>query len=265
MHALLVHFYHLALHMVDFVMRPVWRPFVACLGIAVAARATGAVRTAQGVALAAGGAILVGWLLQDIAWLATWPPPPIARLPGLALIVLADATLRARSKGRGWGLLLASSALAAWWLRGAPLSGAGIVNCMPVFLGLAFAFPLARRLARGDAGWGSVAAALALAAALHLTGASPHWARAALMTALAALALIGLPQAWGVLAGMITVASAAALVASDRGRLVPVDVACVVPLLAWPVTEKVRKVFFFKKKKQKTLGALSRTRRKRTQ
>ena len=270
MHALLAHIYHLALLPVHFVMRPVWRPLAACIGIAVLARAAGALRTAQGAALVAGGAILAGWLLQDIAWLGTWPPPPIARLPGLALIVVIDSALRVGAKGRGakggaWVKLIIASALAAWWLRGAPLAGTGIVNCMPVFMGLAFAFPLARRLALGDVGWGSAAAALVLAAALHVTGASPHWSRAALVPAVAALALIGVRQAGGVLAGMITVAAAAALVASDRGRLVPVDVACLIPVVAWPLTKKIRLVFFSEEKKQKTFDALSRTRRKRTQ
>jgi len=253
MHALLVHFYHLALLPVHFVMRPIWRPLAAALVITVLARMAGAMLSPRGAAMAAGGAILAGWLLQDIAWLGIWPPPPIARLPGLAVIVVIDSALRAGAKGRGWPLLLLSSALAAWWLRGAPLSGAGIVNCMPVLVGLAFAFPLARRLARGDAGWGSAAAALVLAAALQMTGASPHWARAALVPGLVALALIGIQAAGVVLPGMITVAGAAALVASDRGRLVPVDIACVIPLVAWPLAGWVGDRASTRKKRKKGL------------
>ncbi len=45
----------------------------------------------------------------------------------------------------------------------------------------------------------------------------------------------------GALAGAITVAAATALVASDRGRLVPVDVACVIPLLAWVLVPRFKR------------------------
>jgi hypothetical protein len=234
MHALLAHAYHLALLPIHVVMLPVWRPLVVCLFVALA------IRLAGFGAMAAGFAVLAGWVAQDMAWLGAWPPPPVARLPGLALILLAESLLRQRGKGTGgWWILPVSAALGAWWLRGAPVSGPAVLRCMPVFLGLVAALPLARLLARDDSGWGGIGASLALAGGLWVTGASPHWARAALVPAVSAAALLGLTDAAPVLAGVIVMASAAALVASDRGRLVPVDAACLVPLLAWALAPRL--------------------------
>jgi hypothetical protein len=245
MHGLLAHAYHLALHILAVGLNPVWRPFGVALAVALAGRVAGLARLPQGAGLVAAGAVLAGWVVQDWPLLATWPPPPIARLVGLAVLVLVEGRVP-ESRGRRGGkapiwLLPVFAACAAWWMRGAPMDGAGIVNCMPVFLGLCAALPLARRLARGDSGWGCVAVASALAGGLLVTGAAPHWARAALVPGLAALALIGLPAAASALAGAITVAAATALVASDRGRLVPVDVACVIPLLAWVLVPRFKR------------------------
>jgi hypothetical protein len=78
-----------------------------------------------------------------------------------------------------------------------------------------------------------------LAGALAVAGAAPHWGWAALVPALGALALLGAESAMPVLSGMVVAAAAAALVASDRGRLVPVDVACVAPLLAWVLVPRL--------------------------
>lgn len=228
MHALLAHAYHLAALPIHLAMLPIWRPLAACLVLAVAGRLMAGGR---GAPLVAGVAVLAGWLV--LAWPATWPLPPIARLGGLALIVLADAALRPRR--RAWLTLPATAAIGAWWLRGAPLSVAGIAGCVPVFLGLAAALVLSRRLARADRGWAMVAASGALAASLTLAGASPHWSRAALVPAVAALGLLGLSGAMPVLAGMLVMLAGAALVASDRGRLAGVDVACLVPLLTLAV------------------------------
>jgi hypothetical protein len=41
------------------------------------------------------------------------------------------------------------------------------------------------------------------------------------------------------LAGLLVAAAISAIVASDRGRLVPVDIACLVPLLAWPLAARL--------------------------
>lgn len=230
MHALLAHAYHLALVPFHLAARPVWRPLGACLLIALGGRVIGGLRNPLGAAMVAGAAVLAGSLV--LAPPSSWPLAPVARLAGLAAIVLGEAVLRA------WGWrpflpLAAASALGAWWLRGAPLAGPAIANCMPVLLGLLAGLPLARRLARGDRGWATAAAAASLAGGLAVTGAAPHWVWAAAIPALVAICLTGLAAAPPVLAGMIVMVSTAALVASDRGRLVPVDAACLAPLLAW--------------------------------
>ena len=224
MHALFVHAYHLAL-------LPMWRPLLVALGVAFAMRLASA-----GAPAAAGCAVLAGWVVQSFPSIAVWPEPPAGRLPGLALCVLAEALLRQRNKGASWWLLPATAAVAAWWLRGAPLSGAGFINTMPVFLGFLAALPLARRFSSGDKGWATLGAALALAGGLWVTGAAPNFTRAALVPACAALALLDVPEAAPNLAGMIVVMAAAAIVASDRGRLVPIDAACVAPMLVWILT-----------------------------
>ncbi len=95
---------------------------------------------------------------------------------------------------------------------------------------------LAERLSRpaaGDPGWARAGAALALAGALWATGASTHWALASLVPAVAALALVGFPEPSALLARAVTTVAAAAILASDRGRFIPVDGAAAAPLAAW--------------------------------
>ncbi len=229
MHALLAHAYHLALLPIHMGLRPGWRPFAACLAVAALARLSG-LAGARGGALAAGGSVLAGWWV--LAPALAWPLPPVARLSGLAGIVLAGAL----SRGGRFRLPL-SAALAAWWLRGVPLDGAAIARSLPVFLGLAAASALARRLARADRSWGTVAASVSLAAGLAVAGAAPHWSMAALVVAAAVLCLPGACAL--VLADMVVMAGASALVASDRGRLVTVDTACLGPLLAWMLVPRL--------------------------
>ena len=236
MHALLAHAYHLAEYGLHVLLLPLWHPPLAALAIAAAGRIAGFARTPRGATLTACAAALAGWMLLDAGW-TTWPPPPIARLPVLALILLAEM-LPPRNRRL---VPLALAALAAWWLRGAPTGAAALLGCVPVFLGLAIAFPLARRLARGDTGLGSAAAGLVLAAGIMLAGASVHWARAAIVPAVSALALLGVWGAGQALSGAIVVVAASAMVASDRGRLWPVDLACLAPLLVWPAAGMFRK------------------------
>ncbi len=233
MHALLAHAYHLAQYGLHVLAHPLWRPALVALAVASAARLAGLARGPRMAAVSAGVAVLAGWLTLG-APLDAWPLPPVARLPGLALVVLAEAWLLASLRPRAaWLVAPVAAALAAWWLRGAPAGVEGVLGCVPVALGLAAALPLARLLARGDAGWGGAAAALALAAGLLLSGAAAHWARAALVPAAAALALLGCTEAAGALAGAVVAVAAAAMVASDRGRILAVDAACLAPLLAW--------------------------------
>jgi hypothetical protein len=202
MHALLTHATHLALLPMHEAMQPAWRPLVVALALAFAVRLAGGAP-----AMVAALAALAGWAAQDVVLLSVWPPPATARLPGLALILVLTVAVRQRSKAApGWWLLPATAALAAWWLRGAPLAGPGLVNCMPAFLGFLAAFPLARRLAQGDQGFAGIAAALALAGVLWVTGAPTIFLRAALVPACAAAALLGQAEA---------------------------DAACLTPLLVW--------------------------------
>ncbi len=239
MHALLAHAYHLVQYGLHVLLLPLWHPPLATLAVAAACRVGGLSRSRRGAALTACLAVLAGWILIPQAW-DTWPPPPIARLPGLALVLLAEATIPVVAWPRGARLVpLATAALAAWWLRGAPAGAAALLACLPVFLGLATALPLARRLAQPDDGRGSAAAALVLAGGILLAGASVHWARAAVVPAMAAITLLGVADASAALSGTIVVAAAAAIVASDRGRLLPVDLACLAPLLVWPLAARV--------------------------
>jgi hypothetical protein len=168
------------------------------------------------------------------------PPTPLARLPGAAALLLGF-TLLAPSAGRrtAWLALPLYAVLQAWWLRGAPLTGAGIADTVPVFLGLLAASVIVRRLAAPDTGWTSIAAAAALSASLYFLGGSFHWARAAMVPAFAGLTLLGLPLAVVPLAQATLVAAVAAVVASDRGRFIPVDAAAGAPLLVWLLAPRV--------------------------
>jgi hypothetical protein len=225
MHALLVHAYHLAQFGLHVLLHPIWRAPAAALLVAGIARALGLTKTPRGAALAASLAVLAGWLVLAPSW-AAWPLAPVERLSGLGLILLAATAL----PRFGGATLAAEAALGAWWLRGAPFDGPAILNCMPVFLGLAASLPLARRLARDTSWLAGAAAAVTLAVGLMLTDAAHHWARAAVVPAMAALA-------GGDVSGAVVFAAAAAMLASDRGREIPVDLAGLAPLLAmalWP-------------------------------
>ena len=226
MHALLAHAYHL-------LQSHLWRPPAAAVALALTSRVSGWPKNA---ALTACAASLAGWLLLDPGW-ATWPPNPIARLPGLALLLLAALAAPPR-------LRAIPVVAAAWWLHGAPGTLPGLAGCVPVLLGLAAALEAARRLAPNQAPWGPAAAALILAGGLMASGASPHWARAAVVTAFAATALAGRRDAAAALAGCVVMVAASALVASDRGRLIGVDVACLLPFGALAVAARKKAVLF---------------------
>jgi len=222
MHALLAHATHLAL-------MPHWRPLGVALAVAFGVRFAG-----RSAAMVAAISVLAGWTTQYFALLTGFAPPAGARLPGLAAILMIDAVFRQRARAApGWWLLPATAALAGWWVRGAPLTGPGLVNGMPAFLGFLAALPLARRLARGDPGWASIAAAIGLAGGLWVTCAPPHYQRAALLPACAALALLGRAEAGAALAPAIVVAAGATIVTTEHGRFTPIDAACLTPLLVW--------------------------------
>jgi hypothetical protein len=179
--------------------------------------------------LAAGLAVLAGWLA--LTWPAPlWPTNPTARLPGLALLLVAYGFAAPRL---GRGAIPLFAAAAAWWLRGAPLGGADLASVMPVFLGLLAAAVIVRRIASQDTGWTTIAAAACLGAALYLAAGNLHWARAALVPAAAGLTLLGLTDSVAPLQLATVLAAAAAVVASDHGRLTPVDAAATAPLLVW--------------------------------
>ncbi len=228
-HALLARVYHLMLYAIHIATRPIWRPLGACLAIALGGRLAGFARRSGGAVLLAGAAVLAGWLFETAQ--PSWPLPPVSRLSGLAVILTLGRLLCGRG-GRAW-CVPATAVLAAWWLRGAPTDGPGVLGCVPVALGVWLALVAGARLARSDRGWASLAASGGLACGLLAAGASPHWARAAGVPALAAVGLLGTAEAMPALAWLILAVSLSALVASDRGRYLPVDVACAAPLLVW--------------------------------
>ncbi len=250
MHTLLAHAYHLAQYGLHVLLLPLWHAPLAAGAITAAGRLLGRAKTPRGTAQLACAAVFTGWLLLDPGW-AAWPEPPVGRLPGLALILWLAAGFA--QPGPVSPAALGTAALTAWWLRGTPFDVVGILYCMPVFVGLAIALPLARFLVcvggaseggtggqsgahdghggvRDAASWGNVAASLVLAGGLMLSGASVHWARAALIPGVVAAVLPGLAEAGS---GLIVLVAACALVASDRGRVLAVDLACVSPLLVW--------------------------------
>jgi hypothetical protein len=224
MHEILAPYYHLGLHVLRI---PGWRAPVAALAVAVLLRLLMRQRAGLGAALA----VLAGWLALVL------PGPftlfsPVARLPGLALLLVVFALVGQRLGRAGIPLL---ALVAAWWLRGAPLGGAGIASVVPVFLGLFAALAVTRRIAATDQGWAGIGAALALAltVALPLSGGAVHWARAAMAPGFAGIVFLAMPEAVAILQLATVLVAAAVIVASDRGRFIPIDVAAMAPLLVW--------------------------------
>jgi len=228
MHDLLAAIYHKSYHLI---VLPSWRPPVAALVAGLLLRLLGRRRSA----LAAGLALLAGWLALTLPG-PLWPADPLARLPGLAILLLGYSLVAPRL---GRFALLLFAVACAWWLRGAPLGGAGLASVVPVILGLWAAMAIAVRLGRRDTGWTGMAAAAALAAAIAVSGGAMHWARAALVPAFAGLALLGFDVVAPIQLAVVLVA-AAAVVASDRGRFIPVDAAALAPLLVWFLAPRVQ-------------------------
>ena len=185
MHALAAHGYHWLLRLARIATWPVWQSLLAALAVAAAVRL---VRSRRVAAVGTALAVLAGWMVM--APPAVWPLSPVARLPGLAALMLGLAAMPSRAQA-SWPATLAVAALAAWWLRGAPADLPGVAWCLPVFFVLLAGLAAANALARNGTGWTALAATLALAASLKLTGASPHWPVAALVIAIVAAALLG--------------------------------------------------------------------------
>lgn len=187
---------------------------------------------------AAAIAITVGFAALFPRQMFDWPMSVVLRLPGAGLILLGftfAAPLLAPRLA-----LPVLSAVAAWWLAGVPLQGAAFVQCVPIALGLWAGFVAARRFTRADpVNLGSLAAALALAAALYGTGAATHWARAALVVAAVAAALLGRGGASPALGRAVVVVTAAAIIASEHGAVWPIDLSLLAPVLAWLVVARM--------------------------
>jgi hypothetical protein len=228
MHAVLAKIYHLSMRIL---LTPIWRAPVAAFTAGLLLRLLGPARSGAAACLA----VLAGWaVLGQPEAMAAWPLTPLARLAGAAVILLIYLWLAGRPARRfGWLVLPAYALVQAWWLRGAPLSGNGLANSVPVFLGLYGAAAVVRRLAARDSGVTTLAAAASLAASLYLSGGSLHWSRAALVIACAGVSLLGRAEAAAALAQAVVVVAVAAIVASDRGRFAPVDAASLAPLLVW--------------------------------
>ena len=224
MHSLLAHIYHL-------LIRPFWHAPVAAF---LAAALLRLLTPRAGFA----AAVLAGWFAAQYPVLTISPAQPIYRLSGLAILLIVYFWLAPRASGRARLPVLALAA--SWWIAGAPLSGPGIAACVPIVLGVWAALALTRRLGRVDrVGWAGIGASLALAASIFLAGGAPHWARAALVPACAGLALIGVADAVLPLAFATMLVGCLAVVASDRGRFVPVDLAVLAPLLVWWLTPRL--------------------------
>jgi hypothetical protein len=229
MHSLLVHVYHL-------VLAPYWRAPVVAFTAALVLRLV----LPRSLSLAAALAVLAGWLaVQYHPAFSVLPAKPVDRLPGLAAMLLLYLWLAPFAGKRGAFLTLPLLAVAAgWWMGGAPLAGQGVAGCVPIVLGVWAALAVTRRYA-GAAGWSGIGAALALAGAITLAHGSPHWARAAMVPACAGVALIGVAEATLPLAFATALIAAAAMVASNQGRFMPVDVAVLAPLLVWLLAPRV--------------------------
>lgn len=229
MHSILAHGYHLALS-------PVWRAPAAAFVAALILRLPGRRAAAFAVPLA----LLAGWLVLLAPGLTLSPVKPVDRLPGLAIILLLYAWLAPRAGKRAAFLILPALAIvSAWWIAGAPLSGPGIAGCVPVFLGIWAALALTARLAARDAGFATVAASAALSGAIFLAGGAPHWAFAAFIPACAGLALFGVRETILPLAFAIMLTGSLTILASNRGRFVPIDLAVLAPLLVWVLAPRI--------------------------
>ncbi len=226
MHELLARAYHLALRIL---LTPLWRPPVAAFIAGLLGRLLGAPRAGIAACLA----LCAGWAALVLPG-SLYPAAPLARLAGAALLLLGFIAVAPRAgKRTAWLAAPVYAVLQGWWLRGAPVDGAGIANAVPVFLGIWAAAAVVRRISARDTGWTTIAASLALAGSLYFSGGATHWARAAVVPASAGVALLGMPLAVPALAQGVVLAAIAAIVASDRGRFVPVDAAALAPLLVW--------------------------------
>lgn len=204
------------------------RALAASLAAGLAVRLLPRIPLAAGAALAAGA----GWLALLYPGLTLAPHLPLARLPGLALLLAAAALAERRAPALAGAIRFALLPLAAaWWLEGAPTTHE-ITRLVPVLLGLIPALFLARRLAGTDQGPATAAAASCLAAALALCHAHPAWLAAALVPTAAALALFRRPEAQPPLAAATILVAALTVIAADRGRLTWLDAAAATPLLA---------------------------------
>jgi hypothetical protein len=231
MHATLAPLYHLAMRLAQ---HAVWRAPAAAFLTALLLR----LAWPRAKTLAAPLALLAGWLILLLPALTLSPVKPLDRLPGLALLLLAHAFLAPKTPKPAALPLLA--ALAAWWIAGAPLTGPAIAACVPVCLGSWAALALAQRLAPRDAGYATIGATLALSAAIFLAGGAPHWAAAALIPACVGAALLRRPDAIPPLALATMLTACLTVLASNRGRFLPVDVALLAPLLVWLLVPRIQ-------------------------
>lgn len=223
MHGLLSKIYHLGYYGAA----AWWRAPVATLAVVALLRLAARGKPAMAVCFG----VAAGWAVLALPVVMSLPLPPLERLPGAALLLLGYIMLTRRS-GALWQAVL-YAAVQAWWLRGAPVSADGMAATVPVLLGLWAAGAVVRRMAAQDAGWNTIAASLALAVTLFLAGGALHWAQAALVVAFAGLALLGSAGAAGALAQACLLVCVEAIIASDHGRLVPVDAAVLAPFVVW--------------------------------
>jgi hypothetical protein len=231
MHAFLARLYHLpyAARALQLAMSPKWWPPLAAFLVAAVVRVAWPAQAAAG----AGVAVVAGWFLLGYPSALFSFASPVGRLPAAALLLLA-ATLVPRFLP-----LPVLAAILAWVLRGLPLTGDGLALCVPVWLGLMAALALTRRQQPDLPA--VIAASAALTASFFLGRAAIHWSWAAAIPALAGLPLLGLPAA-PVLAQAVVTVTAAAIIASDRGRFIPVDAAALTPFLVWWGAPRVQKL-----------------------
>jgi len=241
MHEQLARIYHLARRLM---LTPLWRAPVTAFVAGLLVRLLGPTRAALGAVIA----VLAGWLALVLPLNPFTEAGPVARLPGAAILLgvfvaAGSGRVSRQASGpghlRGWLALPLFATAAAWWLRDAPLNGAQIAHLVPVILVLIAAAAAARKLAARDTGITTIAAAAALGAALELSGAAPHWSRAALVPAAAGISLYGLGESVVALAQATILVAAAAVAASNRGRFVPVDLAATAPFLVWVLAPRL--------------------------